>query len=529
MIVSRSNSISSNYGLPPSSKAAEAELISKATQTAIVAARSILMNGGSQDVALKTAKAAAESVLNPAASDSDTISGKSTLGVNTLGVAFGGKKRKAKRQAEVVASMALMSANSARPDGVNMAGECDVSFSNRMYGRNIITVRHDEPSVLSGSFTSRPPKVPTPRSHVSYNKSGSFMSRSQPDETREGAPITRHASASDLYGKNKESRPSRSRSPLHSRSQSVRALSPTKHDDIFSSGEDDDDDDGDDGETCTLDQLDSDSLTQTSTMDSRFQTSVESTLAGRSESEDDESQTDVSETFHNARHNLNDKKEKESKKDAADVESKEKVSWNFRRALLVPVTATLNLMTCGQIASGDAAGDVEELESNESNKRQSTRGRVQTPMYESRNDTFDYSYDSGFKKSGSYRDKDFTSSYSESFLSSDSLSFTGTDNDSEGEIQVRSSIRETMENLVTKSKLSYRKSKLNDETRWESSEKAANDTPPRQRSPRKSSNIISPRNSGAESRFPPKVLLGAAHKNSKRRTSFFKKTKGRRR
>ena len=523
MIGPSSNSNSSNHGLPPSSKAAEAELISKATQTAIVAARSILMNGGSQDVALKTAKAAAESVLNPAASDSDTISGRSMLGVSTLGVAFGGKKRKAKRQAEVVASMALMSANSARPDGGNMSGECDISFSNRMYGRNIITVRHDEPSVLSGSFTSRPPKVPTPKSHASYNKSGSFMSRSQPDEIREGAPTTQHASASDIYGKNRVSRTSRSRSPLHSRSQSVRALSPTKHDDIISSAEDDD------GETCTLDLLDSDSLTQTSTMDSRFQTSMESTLAGGSESEDDESQTDVSDTFHNDRYDLDDKKEKESTKAAAGVESKEKVSWNLGRALLVPVTATLNLMSCGQIASRETIGDLEALESNENNKRQPTRGRVQTPMYESRDDTFDYSYDSGFKKNGSYRDKDFTSSYSESFLSSDSASFTGTDNDSEGEIQVRSSIRETMENLVTQSKLSYRKSKLKDDTRWESSEKAAADQPsPRRRSPRKSSSITSPRNSATESRFPAKVLL-SPHKNTKRRTSFFKKTKGRRR
>ena len=53
-------------------KATEAELIQKATQTAIIAARSILASGGTEDSALKTAKAAAESVLNPAASDADT-------------------------------------------------------------------------------------------------------------------------------------------------------------------------------------------------------------------------------------------------------------------------------------------------------------------------------------------------------------------------------------------------------------------------------------------------------------------------
>ena len=121
-------------------KAFEAELIQKATQTAIVAARSILMSGGTEESALKTAKAAAESVLNPAGSESGSVSASS------IGNAFSGRKRKAKRQAEVVASMALMSATSLQPSGGTPMGS------------NIVTVKQDEPSVLSGS--TRPPKTP---------------------------------------------------------------------------------------------------------------------------------------------------------------------------------------------------------------------------------------------------------------------------------------------------------------------------------------------------------------------------------
>jgi hypothetical protein len=80
----------------------EAMLLSKATSQAMIAARSIVMSGGSQQTALSTAKAAAQSILAPHISDTDTVG---TAGQSFLG------RRKGKRQAEIVASMALLSVN----------------------------------------------------------------------------------------------------------------------------------------------------------------------------------------------------------------------------------------------------------------------------------------------------------------------------------------------------------------------------------------------------------------------------------
>eukprot|EP00536_Pseudo-nitzschia_multiseries_P008515 jgi/Psemu1/287852/fgenesh1_pg.216_\ len=496
MIGPGSSSNSCSHGAPPNAKAAEAELISRATQTAIVAARSILMSGGSQEVALKTAKAAAESVLNPVASDNDTISGRSTLGVSTLGVAFGGRKRKAKRQAEVVASMALMSATSAHPGGSSSMGDCDNSFLNKMYGRNIIIGRHDEPSVLSGSITSRPPKIPTPKSHAS-------ISRSQKGETRDAAPTTQAQEPSN----GKRQAMLSSSSPLHGLTQSIRALSPNPKKANDSQDED----------TNFL-PYDSGSLSQSSTMESHLQSSVETSLQGRSSS-DYESDTECESDFVGGE--LDDKKKK-----TTDSEQTEKTSWNFSEALMRPVTATLNLMSCGHITSGETAGDVDALES-QGQRRRPGRHRIRSSEYESRDDTFDFSDNDGNKR-GSYRDRDFTSSYSESQLSCPS---DITDGDSEADIKVRSSIRETMENLVTKSKLSYRKSKQNDEKRWASYEKATHVISPRTRSPRKC--VTTPRNSSTSKRPPkaapsPNKSTKSVRNGGRKATSFFKKNKGRR-
>ncbi len=136
--------------LSGNARAAEAELLSHASRTAMVAARSILIAGGSEEVALKTAKAAAESVLNPCNSDNDTIAGR---GSSFL------RRRRIKRQAEVVASMALTTAAN------NMRNEISADWSEsnpgsqmNPYARNITTRSmntQDEPSVLSGS--TRPP------------------------------------------------------------------------------------------------------------------------------------------------------------------------------------------------------------------------------------------------------------------------------------------------------------------------------------------------------------------------------------
>jgi hypothetical protein len=142
-------------------KTDEAFLLSRATSTAVVAARSILQSGGTEETALKTAKAAAQSVLNQNPGDlgeAETISRSTTFL----------RRRKAKRQAEVVASMALMSAmnNAQTPTAVSLDWEnlatpsatgsvSGGGFKNTdtsiKYGQKIVTKSMDEPSVLSGS------------------------------------------------------------------------------------------------------------------------------------------------------------------------------------------------------------------------------------------------------------------------------------------------------------------------------------------------------------------------------------------
>ncbi|CAJ1933898.1 unnamed protein product [Cylindrotheca closterium] len=84
-----------------SSKAEEAELLSRATKAAVIAAKSILLSDGSEDMAIRTAKAAAFSVFCPNLSETEINSRK---GSSYL------KRRQFKKQAEVVASVALITA-----------------------------------------------------------------------------------------------------------------------------------------------------------------------------------------------------------------------------------------------------------------------------------------------------------------------------------------------------------------------------------------------------------------------------------
>lgn len=144
---------------PSNPKAAEAQLLSQATNTATVAARSILLSGGSEEVALKTAKAAAQSVLIPMQNDGETFSTRSTTFL---------RRRKAKRQAEVVASMALMTAASNVRSGTNPEWDTLTTSTDPIQRPNGSTRNfsarslQDETSVISG--LTRPPKVPTPSS-----------------------------------------------------------------------------------------------------------------------------------------------------------------------------------------------------------------------------------------------------------------------------------------------------------------------------------------------------------------------------
>lgn len=84
-----------------SEQTVDAFAISQATAQAMNAAKAILENGGSELTALKTAKTAAMSALLPDSSENDTFS---SIGTSFL------RRRKLKRQAEIVASMALASA-----------------------------------------------------------------------------------------------------------------------------------------------------------------------------------------------------------------------------------------------------------------------------------------------------------------------------------------------------------------------------------------------------------------------------------
>jgi len=424
---------SSYLQLPPTinPKAAEAELIQKATQTAIVAARSILMSGGTEESALKTAKAAAESVLNPAATDSDSVSGRSIVGS-----AFGGKKRKAKRQAEVVASMALMSATSLHPNGSHTIGECDYSL-NKMYGRHIITTRQDEPSVLSGS--TRPPKQSSPKSNASQN---GFMERSQRKERREQPS---------------EHNPTPDRSPL-APALPERMLSNAFSKILPKSGKND-------GAKISFDHrnLKISILSQSTSMDSEVQSSVES-----SRFFDDRSGTDYEsdgDTFF-----FEEKKEekKYSSKSLAKKSSLKNIpklaSCNFTDAIMSPFVATFSILQCGQIATGDALREVEQLTSygkdKNRNKRQSARRARRGSILDSRDDTFDdasaaFSPDNSKNIQGTYRDPDFPNSYS---LTSSSSEIS----EPEENPRVRSSIIATMDFIVSKSKMISRKGKQNE-------------------------------------------------------------------
>lgn len=457
---------------PMNPKAMEAELIQKATQTAIVAARSILMSGGTEESALKTAKAAAESVLNPAGSDTETVSGRSSLGN-----AFGGKRRKAKRQAEVVASMALMSATSLQPTGSNMMGDCD--SINRMYGRNIITVRQDEPSVLSGS--TRPPRPATPsKSSASV---GGFSFKGRTSQTKE---------ARDPAEKSVKS----ARPPLPPASPQSMVSSFNN----LLSGNDED------GESNLLDTK---TLSHSSTMDSERDSSVESSLQGNSGSED-ESEDDTTAFFFEKR------KEKPS---SSKSKAKRNSSWSLPDALISPIinpfTTALNLVHCGQ---GEINfGGEQRLEWKGKDRKRSSRrsgrsrARESSSIMESRDDTFDDETTAfSYKGKGTYRDPDFPNSYSYNSSHSEITELT------EQELNVRSSIRETMENIVSKSKLGsgYRSSKSKSDKKKTSSSSKPSDE-------KKWKSYESPSNKVTSPSPKTKRSSGTALKTKKR--SFFKR------
>ncbi|KAG7367451.1 hypothetical protein IV203_030122 [Nitzschia inconspicua] len=568
-------------------KALEAELISRATQTAIVAARSILLSGGSEEVALKTAKAAAESVLNPQASDSDTISGRSTLGS-----AFGGRKRKAKRQAEVVASMALMSASSGiRPAGSSMSiSEWDNGPSNHPYGRNIITFRQDEPSVLSGSISTRPPRVPTPKSHTSNpSASGGPLSKMTSSSSTGhnamqfgtsvgGSPrnTSKIRDTSGMFFPSPKTSPSPGTCTANESSQEQDAAKMSK--------DNTKDDNNNNATSSFLDkilnikptspksseksntsapkvanklfELESDSVSQNDTMDSDRQSSMESSLG------DEDSAADTA-TVESARNN------NQSRRDRKEIEN----SWKYNLdPLIVKVTKTLNIFSCGPLgpfSGGQVGDDLEELEAIRSTSESpARRGRHRSSAaLESRDDTFDdnttsYTCDDsntemtgiharkGNEDRGEYRDPDFGLIESRSSESSNELLRELDMSDaSEGAIQVRSSIRETMEKIVSKSKKGHRRGGSRNDYRntgrnkdvdrkWLSYElrekKGVEPETSALSSKKKSKKATTSSNSGGRTPTPTKKSGGGGSSNKsvgnksvgKKQSFFFKKSKG---
>jgi hypothetical protein len=555
----RTSSNASALQNPMNARAAEAELISRATQTAIVAARSILMTGGSEDVALKTAKAAAESVLNPQASDNDTISGRSTLGS-----AFGGRKRKAKRQAEVVASMALMSASSGIRPACSSSlslSEWDTGSSNHPYGRNIITFRQDEPSVLSGSISTRPPRIPTPKSHTSNPSAGRPLTKMASSPSAgfgvqqlgaggRGSPRT-SSTVRDTSGRFLPSNGATKEVPTaqdasKSSSDKNKEESSNFFDKILNTKRPSSGTSEKPSNTSTakvpdkLFEIDSESFSQNDTMDSDHQSSMESSLG------DEDSETDTVTVDSAANHNA--KKEEKGNEN----------SWKSTLdPLIVKVTKTLNILTCGPLgpfSSGQVGDDLEELDTiasaNASQARRSRQARTSAAV-ESRNDTFDdntTSYtcdDTNTEMTGRYakddeekrefRDPDFGIIESRSSGSSNGLLCElDLSNTSEGAIQVRSSIRDTMEKIVSKSKKSHhRGSSRNDQRnrkhhydvdqRWVSHELRQRDVDPE--TPVLTSKKKS-KKTGNSRRTPTKKPGGSSNKSvAKKQSFFFKKTK----
>lgn len=134
-------------------EAEEGEILSQATAQAMTAARSIIMSGGTQSTALSTAKAAAKSVLMP----------KRGRGAKPPFVpqqkGFFGRK-KGKQQAEIIASMALVSVNSS----VGQQGFVGQNQS-IMYNPSGMLLPRTENSVLSGITMEEDPIIRRTRAH----------------------------------------------------------------------------------------------------------------------------------------------------------------------------------------------------------------------------------------------------------------------------------------------------------------------------------------------------------------------------
>ena len=134
----------------------DARMLSQATSQATIAAKSILSSGGTEQTALKTAKAAAQGVL---------LGSEWNLGNGPKAML---KRRKIKKQAEVVASMALVSATNSYRSGTewDLLSNTESQMDHRL---QLMQVQHDMNS-LSGVGVAT-------RSHID-GQQNSFDNRS---------------------------------------------------------------------------------------------------------------------------------------------------------------------------------------------------------------------------------------------------------------------------------------------------------------------------------------------------------------
>ncbi len=98
----------------------EADMLAKAVSQASAAAKSILASGGSLETASSTAKAAASSVLSPSRSATSGFSGRHLL-----------SRRTTRRQAEIIAAMAVVSARKEVEDQRRGAARVSVGDAHR--------------------------------------------------------------------------------------------------------------------------------------------------------------------------------------------------------------------------------------------------------------------------------------------------------------------------------------------------------------------------------------------------------------
>ena len=158
-----------------SKKIDDAKHLSRATTQATLAAKTILSAGGSEDAALQTAKAAAQATLL-----------QSHIGVAAFTGSKGGPsaflcRRKIKRQSDVVASMALVSASNDL-FGVSsydpLSGNGDPGIKTMSINVNQNTSNGGKPSPLTATPHPPLPTVLSSGNDVKANKTKSFFSTS---------------------------------------------------------------------------------------------------------------------------------------------------------------------------------------------------------------------------------------------------------------------------------------------------------------------------------------------------------------